>query len=121
MKYILIAAVFATIYGYPYGPEILAAFVSMFCLFYYWLAFKLAAGLNRSNLIMAEIDEMQSITLSVLANLTAVATLIIQTPYAFIGYIALPWIALSMSTMTMAWLIYFKFVEINAVEPEDND
>lgn len=121
MKYIVIAAVFATTYGYPYGAEILAGFVSLFGLVYYGLAFRLAAGLNRSNLIPGDRDRMQSTTLSVLANLTAVVTLIVQTQYAFIGYIALPWIVLSMSTLGLAWLMYFKFVELNDIEPEDND
>ena len=119
MKYILLAVVFATFYGYPYGAEILASVILLFTTVYYYLAFKLAAGLNNSILAVDEVRRLQETTLAVFANGLAVATLIIQTPYEIVGWVSLPWIVLTFMTTILSWLVYFEFVEIKPKESEE--
>ena len=119
MKYIILLAIVAVQYNYPYAAEILASIIAVFGAIYYRLAFKLAAGLNRSELVVDNVHQVQSTTLSVLANGVAVVTLILNTPYAFIGWMAAPWIALTLMTMTMAWLMYFEYIEINPAEDDE--
>jgi len=119
MKYIILLAIVAVQYNYPYSAEILASIITVFGAIYYYLAFKLAAGLNRSELVVDNLHQVQSTTLSVLANGVAVATLILNTSYAFIGWMALPWVALTLMTITMAWLMYFEYIEINPAEDDE--
>ena len=116
MKYILLLVVFSVMFGYPYGAEVLVSIVGLFGLIYYYLTFKLAAGLNISLISVEDVHRVQSSTLSVFTNGLAVATLIMQTPYAIVGWMAVPWVGLTMMTMCMAWLLYFEFIEINPKE-----
>ena len=119
MKYILLTVVFATVYGYPYGAEILVSVVSLFASIYYYLAFKLAAGLNNSILAVDDVKRLQATTLAVFANGLAVSTLIMETQYAYVGWVSLPWIALSFMTTVLSWLVYFELVEIKPKESEE--
>lgn len=118
MKYIVILIIFAVNFGYPYGAEILASVIGVFGLIYYYLSFRLAAGLNRAEIIIGDVREIQSTTLSVLANFTAVMTLIFSTPYAIVGWLCVPWVVLTLMTVSISWLMYFKFIEINPVDDE---
>ena len=119
MKYVLLLSVFAVMFGYPYGAEVLVSIVGLFGLVYYYLAFKLAAGLNTSLISVGDMHQVQSSTLSVFTNGLAVTTLIMETPYAIVGWMAVPWVALTMMTMSMAWLLYFEFIEINPKEDSE--
>lgn len=121
MKYITILAVFAVMFNYPYGEEILASIISLFAAVYYYLAFKLTAGLNSSEIVADDLDDTQQTTLAVFSNATAVATLILQTNYAYIGIVALPMIAITFATMIMSWLIYFEIIEITPSEDENEE
>lgn len=119
MKYINMLLVFGVIYSVPYASLVLACVMGVFAVVYYHLCFDMAAGLKISGIPETETSNLQSSTLSVGTNLVAVATLIMQTQYAWIGYMAAPWVAITLGTMTLAWLVHFEIIEINMKDDEE--
>ena len=118
MKYINMALVFAVMYSVPYAGVTLACIIALFSAIYYKICFDLSAGLKSSFIPESTTSNLQSTTISVGSNVVSVAALIMQTPYAWIGYMALPWIIITISTMTLGWLIHYEFVEINNKDDE---
>lgn len=110
MKYIIIGLLFAVSYGVNMTPEILAAFVALLSTIYYGLVFRVMAGLNGSTIGETDRSKLQNITLNTITNIIACFALIVNTPYAFIGYIALPWVTTTTLMTILGWAIHFKLV-----------
>ena len=116
MKYFMLAVTFGVVYGVGYSPEILAIFFGGFSLLYYSVVFSVMAGLKSSSLNFVS-SERWIRTQGAATNVISLYTLIMHTSYAYIGFMALPWVLLLLCTTLMGWALHLNIIDI--IKKED--
>jgi hypothetical protein len=118
LRLITLLLITATIYGYPYGAEMLATTIAFYGFMYYYILVNVVCGLKSMIMNWDDRQSMHDTTIAVLSNALAITTLIMVTPYAYIGYIALPWIGIMLSATLFGWLIHLEILEITDKDDE---
>lgn len=119
MRFLIFTLAVAATYSIPFADEALAALIGVLMVTYYAIVYKLKTGLSISVLEDNGVENIQHSTIAVITNLVGVTAVILKTSYAFIGWIALPWVIISILTVATSWLIYFEYIEIRSNDEDE--
>lgn len=112
IKYICAAAVLAAAYGINGAVEVTTISLAMLATIFYMMTFRLFVGLSRAELVKPE--NLDVLNMAVVYMIYFTSTVVVfNSPYAYVAFLAMPWVAIQGLINLLSVLIKLDIIGIN--------